>query len=161
MHIKKILVGLDRETKRAAPVFETALSMAEKEEAELLVFHCLPQETVAEVEDRIGALTELEQSQGLEKRDHLRRSEMDHVRAWLDSHCRSAEERGVSATSAVEVGKAGPALVALADHWQADLIVVGRAQRSVLKDVLLGSVSHHVVHHAPCSILFVHERHFS
>jgi nucleotide-binding universal stress UspA family protein len=36
---------------------------------------------------------------------------------------------------------------------EADLIIVGRKDRSGLEELLLGSVSSDVVHHAPCAVL--------
>ena len=43
----------------------------------------------------------------------------------------------------------------IAREWEADLIVIGRRGRSGLSEMLLGSVSNYVVHHAPCSVLIV------
>ncbi len=38
------------------------------------------------------------------------------------------------------------------------MIIVGSHGRTGLKRMLLGSVSEHVVRHAPCPVLVVHER---
>jgi nucleotide-binding universal stress UspA family protein len=47
------------------------------------------------------------------------------------------------------------AIVAAAMREAADLIVVGSHGRSGLQRLLLGSVSHYVVNHAPCNVLVV------
>ncbi len=39
-----------------------------------------------------------------------------------------------------------------ADAWQADLMVFGSHGHSVLGRLFFGSVSHNVIHHAPCSV---------
>lgn len=50
---------------------------------------------------------------------------------------------------------AGPAICAAAQDWQADLIVLGRRGYSGLGELLMGSVSNYVLHHARCSVLTV------
>ncbi|MFM7423768.1 MAG: universal stress protein [Elainella sp.] len=50
---------------------------------------------------------------------------------------------------------AGPAICAAAKDWNADLIVLGRRGYSGLGELLMGSVSNYVLHHACCSVLTV------
>jgi nucleotide-binding universal stress UspA family protein len=50
-------------------------------------------------------------------------------------------------------GDAGDALVSEAKD--AELVVVGSRGRGNLKSALLGSVSSHVLHHAPCPVVVV------
>ncbi len=50
-------------------------------------------------------------------------------------------------------GPAGPVLVEQAEG--AALVVVGKKKHSALTEVLLGSVSRHVIHHAPCPVVVV------
>ena len=45
-----------------------------------------------------------------------------------------------------------------AKDWNADLIVVGSHDSSLLEKLLLGSVSQGVLKHAPCSVLVVKQR---
>jgi len=50
------------------------------------------------------------------------------------------------------VDAAAPAIIRKAHGWRPDLIVVGSHGRTGLLRLVLGSVSHHVVEHATCSV---------
>jgi len=50
-------------------------------------------------------------------------------------------------------GPAGPAICALAEQLDAVALVIGSRGRGGLKRALLGSVSDHVVRHAPCPVI--------
>jgi nucleotide-binding universal stress UspA family protein len=52
-------------------------------------------------------------------------------------------------------GKPADELITFAADWEADLVVLGSHGHSGLKNLLLGSVSHAVASHAPCSVLVV------
>jgi nucleotide-binding universal stress UspA family protein len=155
MNFKRMLVALEQGGGSEPSLFEYALGLAQKEGSELMLLHCLAEETVAEFEERIGVVAELEESQSLGKFDHFRQREFDHVRGWLDGLCTRARERGIRASSVVEMGKPGPAIVKTAEHWDADLVVLGQTRHSTLRDLLAGGISVYVSHHAPCSILIV------
>ena len=60
-------------------------------------------------------------------------------------------------TPRVEAGDAGPMLVWVAEQVGVDAIVVGSHGKGRLKRLVLGSVSEHVVHHAPCPVLVVRD----
>jgi nucleotide-binding universal stress UspA family protein len=55
----------------------------------------------------------------------------------------------------VEAGDAGPMIVWVAEHEHSDVVVIGSHGHGVLKRLLMGSVSTHVTHHAPCPVLLV------
>jgi nucleotide-binding universal stress UspA family protein len=55
----------------------------------------------------------------------------------------------------MEAGDAGPMIVWVAEHEHSDLIVAGSHGHGVLKRLLMGSVSKHVMNHAPCAVLLV------
>ncbi len=61
------------------------------------------------------------------------------------------------AESHVVRGAAGPAICDLASELSAAAIVVGSRGRGGLKRAVLGSVSDHVVRHAPCPVLVTRE----
>ncbi len=62
---------------------------------------------------------------------------------------------GVTAEFSQHLGTAGRVICEVARTWQADLIVVGRRGLSGVSELLVGSVSNYVLHHAPCSVLTV------
>jgi nucleotide-binding universal stress UspA family protein len=66
-----------------------------------------------------------------------------------------ARHLGVTATTKVVEGDPGHELCRLARDGDYDVVVVGSHGSGFLKRVLLGSVSHHVLHHAPCPVLIV------
>jgi hypothetical protein len=51
------------------------------------------------------------------------------------------------------IGKAAEAITAEAAEWGADLIILGPSRRGELATRLLGSVTQHVLQHAPCPVL--------
>lgn len=63
-------------------------------------------------------------------------------------------ERGVEAEPIAATGDTGHAIVELADHHDADLIVLGMSQHPHLSRIF-GSVSEGVAHHAHCDVLLV------
>jgi nucleotide-binding universal stress UspA family protein len=68
---------------------------------------------------------------------------------------RALTEAGLPCETKVVLGEPGSALVQAVRDAGADLLVVGSHGRTGLTRLLLGSVSAHVVGHAPCSVLVV------
>jgi nucleotide-binding universal stress UspA family protein len=55
-------------------------------------------------------------------------------------------------------GSAGETICQFAKNWDADLIAIGHRGLSGFGELLLGSVSNYVLHHAPCSVLTVQSK---
>ena len=155
MEFKRILVALNTGDEGRPMVLDGAVNMAERFQARLMLFHCLPQSTPAELEDRVGAQTELMQAESLEKLRRKADAQREHVRAWLDEKAGELSGKGISAEVTVEIGSRKKAIVEIAKQWKADLVILGRTKRSSLGDFITDSTSNHVLHHAPCSVLFV------
>ena len=154
MNFQKILVAIGVTT-RTSPILERAITLAKNEGAALMLFHCHEPQTMAEYEDHIVTLTELDVSRSQRSYERCVNGEIGRLRSWLEELCDQAKKEGVAARSLVEEGKPGPRIVEHANHWGADLIMLGRTQRGSFADVLLGTVSDYVIHHASCSLLLV------
>ncbi|MEM7065875.1 MAG: universal stress protein [Cyanobacteria bacterium P01_B01_bin.77] len=74
---------------------------------------------------------------------------------WLRSQVDYIHRQHLKADYTCPIGPADSTLCEIATNWQADLIIMGRRGRSGLSELLLGSVSNYVMHHAPCSVLTV------
>jgi nucleotide-binding universal stress UspA family protein len=156
MHFHKVLVAVDPAGEGQTQIFERALGLAATKDSRLMILGCLKPSTAAELDDRVGTMDGLDSSSSLSARDRFQGTVLDHSRAWLESLALTARQQDREVEVVVEVGKAGPEICQAAAHWQADVIVLGLTRRGKFADRLLGSVTHHVVHHAPCSVLMVH-----
>lgn len=78
----------------------------------------------------------------------------DHERV-VTTACTALRESGLSADSKVLHGDPRVALVEAAQNDDVSLVVVGSHGRSGVAKLFMGSVAHHVVTHAPCSVLVV------
>jgi nucleotide-binding universal stress UspA family protein len=101
-------------------------------------------------------------------RDHhpiLEDPELEHQveeaqRAMSDTEIHDLDAAlGIHAEHLVETGEPGPTICDVATEVGADVIVVGTHGHGWIKRVLIGSVSTHVLHHAPCPVLVVRTDH--
>ncbi len=76
---------------------------------------------------------------------------IDAARAVVDGTIRALGL--VGAEPRVVPGDPGPAICTLASQLSASAVVIGSRGRGGLKRAVLGSVSDHVVRHAPCPVL--------
>jgi len=68
---------------------------------------------------------------------------------------RRALDRGIRTESLVWAGHVGPGILAVAEAEGVDLIVVGTHERQRAGRLLAGSVSSHLLRHAPMSVMVV------
>jgi nucleotide-binding universal stress UspA family protein len=90
------------------------------------------------------------------------RARMDQVRERRETIAQELVERGrdvgVQVSFLVWDGDPGDMIVAAAQAEDADMVVVGSHGRGAMGRLFLGSVSEHVVRHAPCPVLVVRPR---
>jgi len=74
--------------------------------------------------------------------------------AELDKEAALADQP-VETKVVADDGGPGPGIVRVAKELPADVIVIGSSGKGALRRFFTGSVSDHVVHHAPCPVLVI------
>jgi nucleotide-binding universal stress UspA family protein len=133
----KILVALDRSEKSQFVLVE-ALTLAKSVDADVLLIH-----VVSPMEERLRSAA-----------NQVREAEESGM-LLLRSRAQQALELGVKTEFSQVTGDPGRTICRVAEDWGADVIILGRRERSGLSEMLLGSMSSYILHHAPCSILTV------
>lgn len=156
MRFKKVLAAIDHSPLSQA-VFEQALELAKDNQAQLLLFHCLTADLVSASPPFAGELgispqlvSQAYQTQYIRFEEQLRQ-----IQLLLRQYCNLAIQQGVAVECDYRTIEPGQGLCQTAQRWQADLIVMGRRGRRGITEVLLGSVSNYVLHHAPCAVLVI------
>ena len=154
----KILVAIDRSA-ASRKVFEAAMSLAKTTGASLMLLHVLsseerdfPTPTIysgLEYDPLDSTLIEAYEA----KRQKFEQQGLEMLRGTAEE----AIAAGVKTEFTQTEGNPGRTICDLAQTWTADLIVVGSRGRTGIKEMFLGSVSNYVTHHAPCSVLIVHQ----
>jgi nucleotide-binding universal stress UspA family protein len=158
--LQKILIATG-DSPESAEIFQSGLTLAEKYGAQISILHVLNlfqsgfdtvsnpfmggtypmmndlviQEYQKELQDRA--------KQGIEQ---------------LESYATEARARNITAEIFQNMGDPGRTICETAKNYSADLIVIGRNQRSVLSEIFLGSTSNYVLHHAPCSVMVIQQK---
>lgn len=148
--IKNILVALDY-ADTCQSVFNRAIELAQPLDANLNLLNVLKPEADA-------SLTNSPYSDGDWKVYADRYRDLETASLTLFKNLTDkAKETEIQAKFTQMTGSPGPVICQLACDWDADLIIVGSHGRKGLSEMLLGSVSNYVVHHATCSVMVVHE----
>ncbi|MGL5194638.1 MAG: universal stress protein [Chroococcales cyanobacterium] len=157
MTYHKILAAIDR-SPQSDFVIEQVIDLAEKEKAELMLFHAIQVEALAEISPLVGTGMGLSPSIGREipelQRQRLE-GQVQQTKEILQEYASVAMARNIPTICHHSVGDPGVLACELAKSWGANLIVVGRRGRKGMTELLLGSVSNYITHHAPCSVLIV------
>ncbi|GAB4374814.1 MAG: universal stress protein [Elainellaceae cyanobacterium] len=154
--VARILVALDNSASRTC-VFEEALALARQEGARLMLLHVLstderdpsPLNTLIPYDCSISREELVEQYQ--QQQQQAEQQALEALQELADR----ARLIGVPVEVKQLIGNPRELICYTARTWNADLIVMGRHKRSWISQWLMGSVSHVVEHHAPCSIRIV------
>jgi nucleotide-binding universal stress UspA family protein len=161
----KILAAIDT-SPISRWVVNFASSLAKQSNAQLGLLYVLTLDQAEDLPlstfDTVDTLEEYPTPSGSRIKCYIGHPELGHLNGMdnpelnlLKSYTHDATLQGVSAEFFQCTGDPGVAICDFAKVWQADLIVIGHRGRSGLAELLLGSVSNHVVHHAPCSVHIV------
>lgn len=154
--MNRILVALDNSPSRIC-VFEEALTLARQENARLLLLHVLStdERDYSPLTTLIPYSCSLSREELVEQYQRQRQEAEQQGLAALQELADRSRLMGVSVEVNQLVGNPRHLIGYMAQMWNADLIVLGRHKRSWVGRWLMGSVSHAVAHHAPCSIRVV------
>jgi nucleotide-binding universal stress UspA family protein len=159
---ERILVTMDM-SEMGKTVFEAALSLIQHNSADLLLLHVLSSEEDNSPLPVPPDLKEIYPAQGNDLTlESWRKQWQDFEQKGLEmlkNHSQQATDLGINTDYKQVYGNPARRICQIARQWNANLIVIGRRGRSGLSEILLGSVSNYVLHHAPCSVLIVQDQH--
>jgi nucleotide-binding universal stress UspA family protein len=139
----RILVAVDG-SEHADRALAQAIDLAESEHARLTIF-------TAVVAPPAGAYL----GGGSAVAAQIARAAQTEAEALLRVAAGRVPE-GVSVSTVLSNDPVRPALLHQIRSGSHDLVVMGSRGRGALRSALLGSVSHHVLHHSPAPVLIVH-----
>jgi nucleotide-binding universal stress UspA family protein len=156
--LTKLLVAVDL-SDRNDDVFAAGFDMAKKMGASMMLIH-VPSSDAPECPAMPTLLGQDYYSASasvpiIEMYEKLWRAYEEKGLAMLKQFAEKAREAGVPIEYTQTVGAPGKMICQLASNINADLIVIGRRGHSGLNEMIMGSVSNYVVHHADCSVLVV------
>ena len=140
----RLLVAFD-DSRHAHAALDQAVQLAHANRSELTVMTVIPEPSVWALGDGYGAPVNV---------DELRQEALVSRRAALD---RAVEEvpADLPVTSLIKHGPPAQVIVEEASAGHHDLIIMGSRGRGEWRSLLLGSVSHHVLHSSPVPVLVV------
>jgi nucleotide-binding universal stress UspA family protein len=158
--LQKILIATG-DSPESAEVFKSGLTLAQKYGAQISIVHVLNLfqtgfEAVANpfmggTYPMMNDLVIQEYQKELQDRERLGMER-------LESYATEANALNIKVEIFQSIGDAGRTICETAKNYAADLIVMGRNQKSMLSEIFLGSTSNYVLHHAPCSVMVIQQQ---
>ncbi|MBF2017943.1 MAG: universal stress protein [Rivularia sp. T60_A2020_040] len=168
MTFKNILVALELSPRDEA-VFSEAVSLAQSIGAQLTLIHCLSDFTEMAMMSQTGLGTgygfpetsfTTTMSPAMANMELIEQANLTkHQQA--EKHLAQYQQKAALGGVSVEykcyesTTSIGSQICQIAEDLKADLIILGRKGHNGIAEALLGSVSNHVLHHAPCAILVI------
>lgn len=146
----RILVCVDG-SEGSAAALGWAIALARKTDAEIVAVHALEVPVYAQADVGMGPVYSAPPADPLWW-DRLRKATAE---AFEQEWCAPLARSGLPYRTVLQEGKPASAIEEVADRERPDLVVVGRRGLGGLTELLLGSVSHALVHHARRPIVVV------
>jgi nucleotide-binding universal stress UspA family protein len=148
---QKFLVAVDG-SDHGWKALDLASNLAKLSDAELVVMHVVPYETMSE------GLKQFAKAEGIQieeasARYHASRTLADTITS--EAEMRAAKHGLTRITTQITEGNAANEIVAMAKSEGVDMLFLGSRGLGEITGLLLGSVSHKVVSLAPCSCVTV------
>jgi nucleotide-binding universal stress UspA family protein len=157
----KILIAVDS-SNMGQKVFQEGLSIAKINEAEVLLLHVLSAEEENSPLPIPPDITEFYPAAGNELTLENWREQWEIYQhkglEMLEQYVEKAQKQGVNVKSEQIAGSPGKTICKVAQENKTELIVIGHRGLRGLSELLLGSVSNYVLHHAQCSVLMVQKK---
>lgn len=143
---KKIVVPADG-SENGKRALEHALAIVKRNEAELIIVH---------VANIVSAISNFDQTpiSGAYVSEQIA-EDMEAAGKAILKEVSSHVPEDMKVKCVFEVGSPGPAVLAVAKKFNADLIVMGSRGLGPLKGLFMGSVSSYVTSHSTCPVLVV------
>ena len=156
--LQKILVAIG-DLPDSEQIFAAGLALAQKLGAEMLLLHVLDPlvphglSTVSSplVGGILPMINEVEIDRYLVAWKDYERKGIERLQAYAAQ----AREHHVKVEILQNYGDSGPLICEAAKNWSAEVILMGRNQKSMLSEAFLGSNSNYVLHHAACSVMVI------
>lgn len=136
---KRILVAIDG-SRYSDKVIDTTIEYAKRQEAEVIFVHC---------HKKFPKLL------GQPYRDRVISSIRDEAATVVKPYLDKLTEASIHYVERLMEGPAGAMITDIAENEQCDLIILGSRGLSNIQGLIIGSVTHRVLHTAQCPVLVV------
>ena len=150
MPFKRIICPVDFSDSSLA-AFETAVEMAQRDAAELLVLHVIEGRPVVSEWFPTHSLGEMT----------VRMEEKAHQAVNTLLACAAPKTEGLAVATTIVNGVPFVEILKQATTWKADLIVLGATGAASVDEIIFGSTAERVLRGSDCSVLVVRDGKFS
>jgi nucleotide-binding universal stress UspA family protein len=148
---KKFLVAVDG-SDHGWKALDLATNLARVSDAEVVILHVVPYEPMPEGFQQFAEIERIAAADQI-FRYHRDRTIGDAITS--EAEARAQKNGFARVTTQVAEGNPANEIVALAKSKRADMLFLGSRGVSDLKGMMMGSISHKVMHLAPCTCVAV------